>query len=104
MSDPYVDRAVEIALEHLHTAFAEANLGTLESWDIYEGEQGTVLRLFLTSTVHEGRPIRYARVIKPAPGPDKDPELAGMIYATAFEERLHTREPTPDPEGKFYQL
>lgn len=83
------EKATEIALAVISQTDPGPSLGRLESWRVTEAPEGTFLEIVFRSARHHERTVRYSRIVWPAV-PDKDPETSGMIFGTAFKERLRT--------------
>lgn len=81
--------AVEVALATIRRFESEPGAGRLQTWRVYDDRDGSWLEVVFRSLRHAQRRVFYSRVIWPT-HPDKDPETSGMIYGSAFQERLLT--------------
>lgn len=100
----YVNRAIEVALVGVREAADQRDLGELIAWGQRSDDDGTYLRIDFASGRHDRQLVRYERRILSSRGADKDAETAGMIFGSAFEERLLTREAheAVDADGTRY--
>lgn len=81
------ERAIETAITTVRAIADSQELGSVEAWTATESPAGRRLSIKFRSGRHGGRLLHYARIIWPNE-PDKDPETAGMLFGSAFAERL----------------
>lgn len=89
----YSTQATATAMQNIRALIDQEDLGTIEHWSNYRDDDGVHLKITLISKKHDNRRLVYDRTVEPGHGPDKDASTAGLIYASAFLERMHTRKP-----------
>jgi hypothetical protein len=90
--------ASRVAVSNILSSLVQESLGTLASWTVRVDDAGSwVLSVVVRSSRHGDAEVRRTRVVLHESGADKDPELAGMVYASALVEQLFAHRDLPEP-------